>query len=490
MNDKRFDDIIRSKLTNLKSDAKPDWQSFKQKQDALNSQLSDAQFDNQMAEKLSNHTVKYNVDHWIALRQRINHIAFLRKQIFSIKFLELAIFLLLFGTLGNFNYFLPNIYPSADLLKTEHLLNTEDQILDDNQFQSFEKSQDNEQAIPLNSNTNISQKPSGDSSKTSDYNLQSTHVGELASSVTEDSGNSVVSTNSKQRQVESNYEKSSIGSQVLSKKLSFNIEAIPSLNKNQELLSQLNSSLPDLNSIYAGSDFGIKPIKFSEKAQWLHFYSSFDNNMIFTPDDIAYNTTARTTEMYGFTAGLGFSHQNNKFEYFTGIAYSSYDKPWNFTIQYGNSSGWYSFVLTNIHYDMISVPLELRYHLIQNEEWSLYANAGFDNLFIVDADYTRVNNFLGGAASPMENNPPGSDAPISPFEEERYFNRGIFNGDSFEENYFVRANVGIGFQRNITPKLSVYFNGTLHKTILNGSLGPNNDRINKYAVGFGIKNKF
>jgi hypothetical protein len=258
---------------------------------------------------------------------------------------------------------------------------------------------------------------------------------------------------------------------LFEKLITINVTAPTSLNYNREKPSVTN-------------ELNITPRQ--ENTSWLHIIASFDNNLIFTPDDLAYNTTSRKTEMFGFTFGVLYSRLIGKWELETGLTTSTYSKPWNFTQQYGNFNGWYKYSLTNIENNFVGIPLQAKYHIIQNVDWSFFGKTGFTSEFVVNSEYTSNNQYLGGV--PIQpGSPPITEHPDSPFEEDHNFSKGLFQGGSINDNLFLRANVGLGLERNITSNLSAYFSGEYHMNLINKQIGPNNDKINKFGFIVGVK---
>ncbi len=63
----------------------------------------------------------------------------------------------------------------------------------------------------------------------------------------------------------------------------------------------------------------------------------------------------------------------------------------------------------------------------------------------------------------------------------------MFQGGNINDNLFVRAQFGLGIERNITSSLSAYFSGEYHMNVINKYIGPNNDKINKFGFIVGVK---
>ena len=66
---------------------------------------------------------------------------------------------------------------------------------------------------------------------------------------------------------------------------------------------------------------------------------------------------------------------------------------------------------------------------------------------VMQSEYTTTNMYLGGGALPVGTDLPNPDEMISPFEEQRHFNKGLAQGGSLTDNYFIRFEFGAGIQK-------------------------------------------
>lgn len=479
MTDNGFDDIIRRKLEAHKTSVKPDWDGFQK----ARKNLDDQAFDKLVYSKLSGFSSTSGSGQWQAFQNRHGHVIQLQKHIRSVKLLEALSLLLLLFFFAGLNDFIST--ESRDSYAAHQLQSIDENI--DLSTMPAPESISNAMASIDDSHERSSsalEKKSGfrledqytDASPTSDLNYQ-------IPVVQSPDNNLAVQVSEPKLRI-----KEETGSLEAVERAFFALDANeiqPLFMESREVPKILNHTQEPENN-YITESFEIRPLT-QPLRKAIHFYSAFDNNLIFTPDDLAYNTNSRTTEMYGFTVGALYSVKKNSLEFASGLLYSSYDKPWNFTLQYGNTNGWYSFVMTNIHYDILVLPLQLKHHFIENADWSIYLLGGLSHEFIVASNFERANNYLGGGAIPIGggNNPP--EDVMSPFELERTFNKGLFQGGNTSENYFMRGLVGAGIQRNISTEVAVYFTASYYRSIYNTSIGPNNDRLDKYSLVFGFK---
>ncbi len=476
MSDQNFDDILKNKLEAHASDSMPSWDKMKEKM----SRQEDAHFDALLFDKISS---AYNNDEkagWSGFDIRYTHFTYLKKQIQSVKLVESVCMLLLLL-----------IFNSTDL-----------SFLDKGV-----------QAVSLNP---VKTSQLNDVSEIKTVSLEINSVGSptlVNEAITEKSNEISLGItsqkSSQQKSVRSSYAASIIPSELNKadtkpSELSDQVKEQPASKAltiyNDDILSisyvseidainpfiRISRSIPSLRSDYSFSSQSIK-VANDFRTKTVSFFAAFDNNTIHTPNDLAYNTSARTTEMYGYSLGVLFGNKRGKTEWEIGMAYSAFDKPWDFTLQYGNSSGWYSFVMTNIHYDILSIPVNFKYHVVENDEWSIFLQAGASAEAIVQSEFTTRNQYLGGGALPPGQTPSNPEDAISPFELERNFNQGLFEGGRINDSAFIRAQIGAGIQRKISDRLYLSFSGVYGKHVINREIGPNNDRMDRFSIMFALK---
>lgn len=495
MKDNRFDDIVRSKLSDLKSDSKPKWNQFLEKKKAADQVENNLYFDKNIRNAISKHRVDYNADHWTLLKARINHLTAMKQKIKGLKSLELIAFvLLLFIAHSKFNHN-PISFgePMAEMAND----------LDNNNLNTSESTQNNSKHIinTVASNEHISQfgndkRISSLGSEKENSNLVKKSM--FADNAAEQDGRKVIKNTEGTNGILNGNETNKNSSQVFlpiinenntNSKTNFSdnnvLNALADIQTIERDKLILERNVPALYHDFGiKNSFGITPLQVS--SSWLHVIASFDNNLIFTPDDLAYNTTARKTEMFGYTFGILYSRLIGKWELETGLTTSTYSKPWDFTQRYGNFSGWFEYRLTNIESNFVGVPLQAKYHFVQNQDWSIFGKTGLTGEFIVNSEYTSENNYLGGGPI-TQGSEPEIENVVSPFEEDHNFSKGIFQGGNVKDNLFIRAQIGLGIERNISENLSVYFSGEYHMSLINKKLGPNNDKINKFGFNVGVK---
>ncbi|NRB48578.1 MAG: hypothetical protein HRU41_12955 [Saprospiraceae bacterium] len=227
--------------------------------------------------------------------------------------------------------------------------------------------------------------------------------------------------------------------------------------------------------------------------------ASSDFNRVITPPTFV-NGKRHELDRYalGYSGGITFSWGNKKWEMESGLIYSSkkyLPLPLS-EIDYSLTNGISGEQLKSFEYDMVSIPLNFRHHFIPNGKWRFYYTAGVSMHTVMQADY-----FVKSPTRPQPVGPPSNfGAPIPPNNndtkagvEKSAFTKGLLQGGGFEQNTFFTANLGIGLERYISHRTSLFAQPQYQHTVLylveNGGVGPFQDKINTMRLIFGMRVK-
>ena len=492
MEDKRFDDIIKGKLSNLSTEDTPRWDLFLEKKKTYAQKRSDQQFDNSLRSKLGDYRVDYNPSHWALLKERLERIYALRKKLYLIKSFELVVILLLASSLGNY---LDVLVPDNALTNPAPIVKVETPS-ERNENELFNLSSSNatteEEVIDNTEIASTDDLTALETSAVSDEVLLDDRSAEIRNGGNINSYVAIEAPFNPQR-----------NTNLVTDVSTENVDLLETESNNRSLysaLSELNRvesalSLGEREAPLIENDFGIKPAKEYQDDRWLHLNVSFDNNLIFTAYDPEYNEFGPTFgEMFGFSAAAVYSIEKKSMEYEIGLGYSSFNKPWNFSNEFPQARRRYRYTLSNVHFDMVTIPLRANYHFVSNDDWSLYISGGLTPSVIVNSEYSEGEiEFIGlqpvlpGTIIPPA---PELDELKAPFREDRDFTQGLFQGGSVSDNLMLHGSIGFGMQRNITLMTAVYFKGDLHYSLLDKVYGPTHiERINRFSFGFGLKRR-
>jgi len=182
---------------------------------------------------------------------------------------------------------------------------------------------------------------------------------------------------------------------------------------------------------------------------------------------------------------MNISKKTDHFEIETGLGYSKREyHPDIFSEEFGQKENSYSEIsLNKISFDIAVVPLNFKYHFINQSAWGAYIMAGAALNLVMNADYD-INKIevLGRPA-------PGRFVPEENRLAEKPFINGILSGESIKENYFASIGFGFGIEKKVFNNTSFYIQPQYQRQILSADIGigPNKDKIHTSSIQFGIK---
>jgi len=512
MDNNKFDNIIKGKLDALSSDSAPRWDLFKEKLQAQDVKRADRDFDNSIRKNVSEVTVDYDPNHWSLLKSRLERIYAVRKSVFTVKSYEvIAILLLTFAVSTHYEFlFDTSTSPTAmlsetnaDDLSSDNIINAgiatasastnrEIAVREYNRNTTEEESigtvvqvvnsavSNNLTTQNINNNETLQSVDYSSALRTESRQIQNIAASEIVSGPSEDHSASATPV--------------ALGHITDSQVANDNTNDHIALASLATLKAQSITGLADRDIVTINDNqFGIKPVVATPTQKFVHVVASFDNNIISTPFNEQYNSLGPVkAEMFGFSVSGLFSLQKDKWEYETGFAYSLYNKPANIAEYWDdNAGGVFKYAFSNVNYNILSVPLRVKYHFVTNPDWSLFVSGGLSPEFIVNTGYEESSEQLNiQVPIPMNTEPGTTIYEEGPFRRNNNFHNGLFQKGSFSENFMLRAHVGFGMQRNITPSLSAYFSGQIYKSVLTQTYGPTDDTINKFSISFGLREKF
>lgn len=115
----------------------------------------------------------------------------------------------------------------------------------------------------------------------------------------------------------------------------------------------------------------------------------------------------------------------------------------------------------------------------------MYALAGGPCHFAFQANYDRKQQFLPGVDPLMPGEIPQPTHP-SKISQKRFAD-GLFEGGTLEENYYLSLDVGLGLEKHLNGRISIFLEQTYQHNPFKKSLGPNQDRINSLSLLAGTR---
>jgi uncharacterized DUF497 family protein len=492
MSNKELEEILKEKL-NQESGShqeQPDWDVFSkilQNSEGFEKIGFD---DDKVSEKLNKHTVAFSETHWQLLKERLIKEEQIRKKLFTVKSLEVIFLLLLLFTFQNYentNYknsfkpsipivnathnaapgFLPSTAPQSKLLNT-----------------SIEKTGDN--AIIL------SRDLLAYASSTKAYKSGEKYDVFVNHDAIKNSALDLVNPQNIPLGCKNNILLND-GSMLFYKnqqhKIFNNISAID-VKKSSLIGDKINIQLPSL----------ILPVK--PKTQiFLTASLSGGLGIAHSGFDPIYKIAGYQTYSSQFGAGLLYSVKNNKFEVQSGLRYTKKNYEPNQLVEtYGDIfSGFRKISLDRISYDIVDIPLSLKYFIKEGKKTSFFVKAG------ANINFSLANNYLvssGPSSEPASNFASreaisdGAEIDKASRLSQKEFNPGLLQNvsgkkpgifTSLGNNSFITLSGELGLERKLSEKNALVFGVEYNKYYRIDGIGPNKDKLSALTLNLGVK---
>ena len=262
-------------------------------------------------------------------------------------------------------------------------------------------------------------------------------------------------------------------------------------NKTQQpkILSSL--ALGTVESEYAWELPSVK-VNPSKNKSDLRFsiFTTTDLNYVTTPPDqisvfgqpvkTGYNETVAS----GYGGGVNISWKKNRWEYQTGGIYSFKRYIPNTPIFIFETINFYiKEDFNGIQLDIFQLPLNALYHFKNTGKWHFYASAGVSSHFVTSTVY----EFEYQRESLHNTGQPSSPDDTKSIKQQKDFPNGLIDGGKLQDNFFMSANLGLGVERYLSPKWTLFFQPNYQHFMMSGGIGTNKDKIYTTSFYFGTK---
>lgn len=219
--------------------------------------------------------------------------------------------------------------------------------------------------------------------------------------------------------------------------------------------------------------------------------SSDINRIITPPTTITQETEKVSFDRYapGYGGGITLGFETKRWEVETGLIYAAkqYTPLQILYVEGSVKSGFFGASLENFELNTINVPLHFRYNYFVRDKWRLYALTGASWHVVTQANYYinfRPDALLLQAPAPHDSNP-GRSTGL----EEKNLVRGWLEGGSFMQNSYFSINGGLGIERYMSTRWSIFAQPTYQHSLLyfGSGLGPYKDRMHTMSVLIGLK---
>jgi hypothetical protein len=509
MENKEFDDIIKKKLESLSSGGTEDgWELFREKweqssgstvSDVVDSNINendkvDELFDAKMKQNMRGLRMPFNSAHWIKLKAQLEAEALFKKRLFVAKTVEILILALIVVCIINIMPIQNQIYqiPVFDMPMVA-AVQVDRATAEKHQLESIHKSQ--EQKL------------------VSDRVIKKLATLDIASLFIKTDNKILVS---------------SYFAQTTESKT---IKIQPTLSTNLEILFPflIDSKLNEAIIIKKQSDYkapGIdnhtasvvqedispliipnRPLGFpeitlgsskdkSEEKSYVSLAVGPKVNLVNSPFDPIYQIDPYNTLNTNFNITAKVHKEVGPLELYAGLGYSktSYE-PLIIEETYKNQNQQFKKAsLENIGFNTINIPVGVKYDILNQDSYQLYATAGVNINLIVQADYTvydipATGSRTGSTASDFKttlnsNRPEVNQRALLSQKE---FRSGILHGGSFRDNLYVTASIGIGLIKNVSKRTSVFIEPKYSHFMSSQGLGPNLDKVHAVSMDLGVR---
>ncbi|MEM9821738.1 MAG: hypothetical protein AAF985_11725 [Bacteroidota bacterium] len=516
--DNSFDQNIREKLNQVEANFNPNhWDAMASQLDHLSDQsnVEDLEFDGLLFEHLNDLRIPFSQAHWTLMSNRLDEEFSIRRKLYRYKVVEVALMLLALFTL--FQY-LP-LHEKAKIVfqqKASQIQQIEtQQLIPSLPAPNQDESEAGHQEVttpPQSTHKKISQKtalvespivPNKASNSVESSPVQSSQSIQEFTALAE--VNELQAADHKGGRLFENQTQSALSPLALShldiplleSKEQSNYRSrvqqmatSPSTSSSPDLLDAEDFSLASLPmgpihlKRYLSNSCTFCQFKRSVQVRVGMFISS-DFNEIMTPEKVYPNFIdapyQQVTSGYGGGISLGFRHK--KWEFETGLAYAHLSYEPNQTIITTGSfirSSIQTKVFDAAFLNIIKVPLHLNYTFDRNSKWHFYAVGGASINILALNHFNHSTSAVGIGAPPPA---------VSPREKEPTYD-GVFEGGDFRVNSYYTANVGMGVERNLTSRWSIFMQPVYQHMFYRKGFGPNNDRFNTLSIQFGAKSTF
>jgi len=129
---------------------------------------------------------------------------------------------------------------------------------------------------------------------------------------------------------------------------------------------------------------------------------------------------------------------------------------------------------------VIEIPLDIQYTFFQNEKWKIYAVAGLSTNIISSRTYSGLEEYSGTQTYST----PGMSLNRTINSDD--YEQGLFSGGQFTRNAFLSIGGGVGLQRQLGEKVSLYI-----LPIYRHAITPvGEDFLSSFGVTIGVKSAF
>ncbi len=466
---RQFDRWIKSELNQYEA-SRPDaaWEKFADRMDHADKiQAEEHAFNQAIKEKLDPYQASYKPSHWQSLRVKLEAQAQIRAEMLRIKVLEAALFALIFITLWQ-------LQPGSSSVQQSSLpiASIQNRMLDSDNSTSTDP------ALSIDNQTNQGKQLEGFSQR---LNRATSTTTRLSDKTSPSDNLSLLMPRSSGMNTES-----SISSLSLSQDHLITQVLLIDQGKFDRLDFLPTSKLTQL--VLNPEPLQIVPIEQTSLVRHrISMAINGDLNYVMTPYDQLLVNRGYDQLVSGYGGWIGYAWEGPKWALRTAIAYHRkyyLPKPYTEVFDGDFERGYFSETLRDIELNLLSLSVQGQRTFSRRNHWHSYGLIGGTGHLAFQANYDRKQSYAPGA------DPQGVEIPeplVPSKTSQKKYADGFFEGGSFVENSYFTIDLGIGIERHLNERASLFFEPVYQHNPFQKSLGPNKDRINTLSLSMGVR---
>lgn len=475
MDNTEFDNNIKRKLEQMESQPpEGDWDVFSEMLSAEEG-FEDVNFDEAISERLNKTKKPFNSNHWLLLKQRLETEARLKREVFGSKILESVLVLLLVFTFFNLeNYLKPqngeaippihyayagNLqYPDISYVVAQR--NTEKLIYKKANLKAiFTESR-------IASIVNKSEEVLSDIDDRLSLAFTPLNIIKL--------NNNLYKPNSEEIGYSLDPREELKDQEVESRE---NVSEMKRLSSDQNIKYEIKEAYPM---------FYIKPAAEIQRSTYLSAYVNSDVSIIKSPGDDDFNLGSHNIYEEDFGFGLMISSELDGIEIGAGIEAKriSYNPVRISEITGGFRNPIIKRTLQKITFDVVSVPVNLKYHLFDSKKTHFWAGIGVAGNLAMFSDYDIQDEVIS-EAQPVS--PPEEGSRSESILDQKNYHEGALSKGSFFDNMYLTGTLEAGIEHRATKNISFTAGLGYNRSFSTKGLGPNEDIFDAIRLGLGVK---
>ena len=226
-----------------------------------------------------------------------------------------------------------------------------------------------------------------------------------------------------------------------------------------------------------------------EKGMWrLGMAGDFEANYIFSPDNEELGSSRDTTLGFGYGGGLIANYKRKRWGFEIGALYNHKSYPPNFINQFNpdnNPNILESEYFKDIQLDLLQVPLNIQYYMMDQPKWRVYASTGLTVNMLLSPVY-KIRETRAALVTMPNPAPPGGQ-PDNSLKNKTEFPAGILEGGGLKDNSYMTANFGLGVERSVGYRWSIFAQPNYQHQISKEGLKPFKDKFYTLSMLIGAK---